>query len=113
MILAAPEPMELGALIPLACEPGCLPAKTSYAMSILLFLSSTGFKLAVILASFQNQSVCSSMNLEGTIQNVFVGVTALHLAHSSVACVRYPVYNTVIVVMTVSSKCWPLEKQNN
>lgn len=55
------------ALIPLACELGWLPAKTSYAMSILILLSSTSFKFAVILASFQNQSLSSTMNLEGTI----------------------------------------------
>lgn len=58
-----------GALVPLAYELGCLPAKTSIAMSILLLLLSTSFKSAVILASFQNQSLSSSVNLEGTIQS--------------------------------------------
>lgn len=41
------------ALIPLAYEYGCLPAKTSYAMSILLLLLSTSFKSAVIWPHFR------------------------------------------------------------
>lgn len=117
--LGCPSANRADALILLGYVPASLPTKASFPGSnSFISLSSTNFKSAVILTSFQNKSPSRSMNVEGTIQKYFCFCGCNSFASGPQLCSQHSVLNTtstitVVIVTTIDGKCWPLGEQNN